>query len=125
MPTYKIAGKIKKVEYEDLSAAKKDFSIFLVPDQSCSLKDEDTNYAVLLPKDGGSIDAKALIYKQTIKVDLTNFDFSKLPVTPPLEPGKRVMMVLDNSKKGISLTIKSDETSDSLSITLISISFLV
>ena len=58
-------------------------------------------------------------------VDLTNFDFSKLPVTPPLEPGKRVMMVLDNSKKGISLTIKSDETSDSLSITLISISFLV
>ena len=121
---YKIAGKIQKIEYSKIPATGSNFFIFLVPDQNCSLKDGDTNYAVLLPEDAASTEAKSLAYKQAIKVDLTNFDFDKLPVKLHLEPGKRVMMVLDDSTGGISLTIKSDKTPASISITLASLSLL-
>ena len=142
MPTYKIAGKIQKVEYKTDKTNLKVFSLTLAPDQNYFLKDDAHNFAVLVPGDEKSSQALAVSCKKEIC-----FKFAGLKSNAVLEPGKRVELELEEKTAdtngegnkqegedkqedgGMTVTICSDlsdsnKSAVSKNFTLVSISLL-
>lgn len=92
MPTYKIAGKIQKVEYDTSNTAT--FKLFLAPDGDYSLKNDDKHYALMLLVDNETVETLALEYAKTVTFEFT------LPNGLILETGKHVELGLEIVKDG-------------------------
>ncbi len=102
MPTYKIAGKIQKVEFKKHKTNLKVFSLTLTPDQNYFLKDDAHNFAVLVPGDEGSNQALAVKCKKEI-----SFEFDTSLNISSLEAGKRMELELEENDSG-KVTLVSD-----------------